>query len=156
MPVKFFTSPRRALAYIPFGSRRSHSASGVSTKNFNELILADHVSHIITSRAIRTHRGRKTTSPAVDARSQLLQNRCGGCSDHGRPLLKPRAARKMSAHDIAVQNSDLSSDLQQPHGEKLGGSRFAGTAQTSEPDADSLFCNEAGKSRPESRQLRDA
>ena len=41
MPVKFGSSPARARAVQPFGSRPSHSASGVATWDLDELALGE-------------------------------------------------------------------------------------------------------------------
>ena len=57
MPVKFLSSPARAFAYRPLTSRRSASASGVSTKTSKNSPSGDHSPDHVAFGAERRNEG---------------------------------------------------------------------------------------------------
>ncbi len=131
MPVKFSSLPSRALRYRPLGSRRSHSASGVSTK-------------ISMKSSARQTFARQLSLGAErrDERDQDDQSCIGhqpGRLDHAPDVLdavgigEAEIATEAVADIVAIQRISVSPEREQPLLDAVGDRRLARARQARKP-----------------------
>src|SRR4030095_2172843 len=103
---------------------------------FNEVIFAHHVAHFVSERSIRTYRRAQNDTTVT----RDLSRDEADAPDIGVPVFLAEAEffREMGPHYIAIQHRLVTTALQQEHRQDVGRGRFAGAAQTREPDAHAL------------------
>ena len=127
MPVKFFSSPRRAFLYRPFGSRVSATASGVSTNTSMNSPASQQLARHAPLGAERRDERHEHDQPGVDHQPRHL----GDAPDvldavgfgEAEVLVQP------VAHVVAVEQIGVPAERVQPLLDQVGDRRLAGAGQ---------------------------
>src|SRR5262249_48310122 len=126
MPVKFLSSPRRALRYSPFTSRRSASASGVSTNTSKNSPAVN------SSRAMRrSERNRQMNQPRIHHEPRDLRD----TADVLDAVLGSEAQVLVEsvAHVVAIEEIGVAAGGREALLDAVGNGGFAGAGEAGQP-----------------------
>ena len=133
MPVKFFSSPRRAFSYRPFGSRCSATASGVSTNtSMNSPSAAP--ARAPCRRSARN--GEMNDTSTIRPASTISLRHLGDAADvlDAVGVGEAEVLVEAVADVVAVEQVGVAAERVQPLLDQVGDGRLAGAGQAGEPE----------------------